>query len=352
MGSDTAASSGLDRRERLDRLDRLVKPELPERCTVRSQWLAALFIAYSLFIYAGPGLAAWCVWQSHWALWAKLPLMALLLILAQQGLHLLAIVGHEGFHFNLHSDNLVSCRLGIFFSSIVATFLQIGASISHWNHHLHTNREQDPDIQIFRRFNTLLARLAFARTYSNIIYRRNAIAIVRGEPLPYATFLPFPSETVRGLAWLNIACSGLWLAFYAGVLILRPALGFIAIVLPHVLASFYTGIRSYLEHADTTADEFVNARTRTPFLLTVLYFANNYHLEHHLYPWVPCYRLPAVHAYLKSRGYYARAGARIDTTLRAAYKHAGGRYLYPRPFAIDADPSADRPNALAYASEE
>ena len=137
------------------------------------------------------------------------------------------------------------------------------------------------------------------------------------------------------------------IAIAAAVTLGNAVCGLIAIVLPHVIASFYTGIRSYLEHADTTADEFVNARTRTPLLLTILYFANNYHLEHHLYPWVPCYRLPAVHAYLKSRGYYDRAGSRIDTTLHAAYKHAGARYHYPLPFAIDAEPAPARPDHVS-----
>ena len=30
----------------------------------------------------------------------------------------------------------------------------------------------------------------------------------------------------------------------------------------------------------------------------------NFHLEHHLYPRVPCWRLPALHRWLKEQGVY------------------------------------------------
>ncbi len=305
------------------------KPDLPLEWYSSSPLWSSVFVLYAILMYVGGGLGAFGIVCSPWSWWSKAPLVLAALFLAQQGLHLLAWVGHDGFHFSLHKNNVVSCVLGIFFSSMIGSFLQIGASISHWNHHLYTNLEQDPDIPIFTRFKSAFMRVLCARTYANGIYRRNTLRILRGEPLLYASSLPFPPHVVRRLAWLNVGCASAWLVVYALVLWRDPRLGFVAIVLPHVAASFYTGIRSYLEHADTRVGDFVNARTRTSPLLTALYFGNNYHLEHHLYPSVACYRLPAVHALLVGSGHYDRPGVRIDRTLWDAYKHAGTRYSYP-----------------------
>jgi hypothetical protein len=74
---------------------------------------------------------------------------------------------------------------------------------------------------------------------------------------------------------------------------------------------------------------FTNARTRSSPFFTVLYFFNNYHLEHHLYPSVPCYRLGAVHRQLEEGGYLSANGANIESGVLAAYTHAGANSTYP-----------------------
>lgn len=71
-------------------------------------------------------------------------------------------------------------------------------------------------------------------------------------------------------------------------------------------------IRSIAEHAvlEPTDDPFQNTRTTGASLLARLTVAPhhvNYHLEHHLLPTVPHYRLKALHARLRERGAYAHA---------------------------------------------
>lgn len=67
-------------------------------------------------------------------------------------------------------------------------------------------------------------------------------------------------------------------------------------------------IRNIAEHAavpDRT-DPFKNARTTRANLLERLFVAPywvNYHLEHHLAMWVPCYRLPLLRRFLIGNGY-------------------------------------------------
>ena len=40
----------------------------------------------------------------------------------------------------------------------------------------------------------------------------------------------------------------------------------------------------------------------------------NYHMEHHLWPSVPPYRLPEVHRYLRQQGYYERHPDSLNST--------------------------------------
>ena len=77
-------------------------------------------------------------------------------------------------------------------------------------------------------------------------------------------------------------------------------------------------LRNIAEHAvvPDAHDPFGNARTtRANWLARALVapYWVNYHLEHHLLMWVPCYRLPLAHAFLKANGYGARS------TLSAGY---------------------------------
>jgi fatty acid desaturase len=69
----------------------------------------------------------------------------------------------------------------------------------------------------------------------------------------------------------------------------------------------YVRIRSLAEHACTkmTTDVFLNTRTTRAGLLarmTVAPVRVNYHMEHHVLPGVPYYRLPLMHRMLRERG--------------------------------------------------
>ena len=70
-----------------------------------------------------------------------------------------------------------------------------------------------------------------------------------------------------------------------------------------------TRIRNIAEHAvvPDSDDPFRNTRTTRASLIERLFVAPyyvNYHLEHHLLSYIPCYNLPRVHKIL-SRGPYA-----------------------------------------------
>jgi fatty acid desaturase len=307
-----------------------VKPRLPKEYRDKSLLWTVLFIAYAVCGYIVPAAAIyWVAAQSHWPLPAQAMSVILLGLLSQQGLHLLGWVGHEGFHCNLHDNRRFSAILGIIFSSMVGTFMEIGAAISHWNHHRFANQEGDPDIPLFSRYRQLWQRMLFARMAANRQYLRNAIRLALGRPVAYATRLPFQDSEVQFFACLNLTLSAVWCGIYAWIIYRAPIPGLLAIGVPHAFGILYTGLRSYLEHAGTGTGLFQNSRTRVSPFFSVLYFFNNYHLEHHLYPYVPCYRLPQVHRYLSELGYYAAASSFVERGVRHNYAYATGRFQYP-----------------------
>jgi fatty acid desaturase len=76
----------------------------------------------------------------------------------------------------------------------------------------------------------------------------------------------------------------------------------------------FARIRNAAEHGalpgTTTTDVWSNTRTVAANWLERLTVAPNrvnFHLEHHLAPTVPCYRLPELHRWLEASGMLARA---------------------------------------------
>jgi fatty acid desaturase len=97
---------------------------------------------------------------------------------------------------------------------------------------------------------------------------------------------------------------------------------------PHVLGILLSGTRPYLEHADTGLGTFQQARSYCSPIMTALFAGNNFHLEHHLYPSVPCFRLPAVHRWLRDAGVFEGPGVAVEPGFFSAlgFTRAAARY--------------------------
>jgi fatty acid desaturase len=307
------------------------KPPLPPELAKKSWVGAGLFVGFATAMWLVPASLAFLIaTQAGWPVWARVLLWLPCCLLAAQGLHLLGWVGHEGFHFNLHENKRRSAVAGLLFSSMIMSFMQIGASISHKTHHALTNRVGDPDIDILRRFRTFGSRLLLGRVTCNRIYLVNTLRMLLGRPFPeYWAHPPFRWPTMRRLAWLNVMASLSFMTAYAVLAWHEPLGALAAIAAPHVVGVLYTGLRSYVEHAGTATGDFVDARTRTAPFFSLWYYFNNYHLEHHLYPSVPCYRLPVVHAWLRAGGHLDGDHVAIEPTVTGAYAYTLGRHQYP-----------------------
>jgi beta-carotene hydroxylase len=314
------------------------RPRLPAEIYRPSPLGAFVFVAYSVTLFVMPAALCRLVAGLDLPLLFRALWLLPLLFLAQQGLHLLGWVGHEGMHLSLSHNRYVSAILGIFFSSMVISFMEMGFAIDHWNHHRYTNQSLDPDCRLFAPYQGFWRRLFLARFASNRHHHLVTLRMAAGKPLEQDYPFPFSTATVRGLAVFNLGCSILWLSAYMAIALYDPLAGLVSIALPHGLSLLYTGLRPYVEHAGTETEMFANARTRTAPFFTALYFFNNYHLEHHLYPSVPCYRLAMVHRWLEEGGYFAAHRVHIESGVLAAYAHARANSRYPA-----GSPSKDPP---------
>ena len=302
------------------------KPKLPVEWLRASFVGSSAFVLYALSMIGLPLLGAAEVMHGGLPSPLKALLVVPLLIVAGQGLHLLAWVGHEGFHFNLARSKRLSAFLGVLFTSPIAFFSTVGEHSIHWGHHKFTNATGDRQTELYPPYRTLWTRLLFARVKTEQIYIQNVLAIAFGE---FSAPMAFDRDTMRRWARLNLALSAAWCAFYVAVFVSNPRAGLLYIAVPHLVAFTLSSLRPYVEHADTSTDLFHCARSHVSPLLTALFFFNNYHLEHHLYPKVPCYRLRRVRRLLIDSGVYAEVKPPSASSVREAVGYASARYSYP-----------------------
>ena len=237
-------------------------PVLPtEFCKIHPLATIA-FVCYGLLLYVSGAIGAGYVINSHLPAFAQFLILVLAWFTAQQGLHLLGIMGHEGFHGNLHPNREHSAMLGVFFSSIVTSYLVTGYALTHWKHHTNTNKATDPDTEIYSRYHNFWSRLLFSRFMGTKKYRKDTYKLAFGKPIDLGVS-PLKLTVLQRLAQWNLFFAACWFAVYLGILIKWPMVGLVSIVIPHILASGLSGLRAYIEHSGTTQHPLQNRRSYT-----------------------------------------------------------------------------------------
>src|SRR5262245_56980980 len=170
---------------------RSARLHLPPEIYRPSRLGAFIFIAYSVALFVIPAALCRLFAGSDLSLPVRALCLLPVLLLAQQGLHLLGWVGHEGMHLSLTRNRYISAVLGIFFSSMVINFMEMGFAIGHWNHNRYTNQPLDPDCALFARHRGFWRRLFLARFASNRAYLRATLQMAAGKPLDHDYSFPF-----------------------------------------------------------------------------------------------------------------------------------------------------------------
>ena len=305
---------------------RVRRPSIPSSMYRPSLGGTFAFLGYAVLLFVIPATLLRLIVTVVDSLLLRIVLMAPLILLAGFGLNLMGFVGHEGMHLSLFRNKYASAITGLFFASAVTTYYELGFAMQHWNHHRYTNQASDYDITMVAHLKTWWQRLLFARGIYNWAYFKTTLRTALGQPNPFPYKMPFREETLRGLALLNFAFSLMWIALYVTISIVDPLVGIFSILLPMASILLISSCQPFIDHAGTGDDIFRNAWSRTSPLMTALYFGANYHLEHHLYPGVPCYRLGRIHRLLKSNGAYQRESPPIESRFFGAYRKLAAPY--------------------------
>ncbi|EKT4484454.1 fatty acid desaturase [Pseudomonas putida] len=303
----------------------LDKPSLrPERSLLKPSALeTTLVVGYALLLFAAPLALLVATLEQAPQAW---PLALPLLLLAGYGLFLQGILGHEGFHFNLSDNRLYSCLLAVLLSSMLTGFCVTGYFVDHWQHHRYNGGPKDPDWRLLRRYRLALSRLLVSRLHATAWYLLQTVRLA----LPGAKVsgaLPLPDPQIRLLARTNLVCQLLWPALWLLLAAKWPLL------LPAVagcllLALLISALNAYQEHAFEAGVALPVARSRTACLSTLLHLGSNYHLEHHLFPRVPCWRLPRLHRQLLASGWYEGRQALLEPRFFGALRYCKARFPY------------------------
>jgi fatty acid desaturase len=182
----------------------------------------------------------------------------------------------------------------------------------HLQHHAHTQQGDDPDLVLSAPFP--ITKASYRRKFLRDITGRTGYEQRKAQLLNALGDPSWPllrrarhfhdelgrQVALNALLWVGLTLAGAWWAY--PLLWLVPLLTWFMVI---------TRIRNIAEHAvvPDSDDPLRNTRTTTVSLLERVFIAPyfvNYHLEHHLLFYVPCYNLPKLHAILMRGPHAAR----------------------------------------------
>jgi fatty acid desaturase len=276
--------------------------------TSRSSWRGMALVAHAW------GTIAACI--ALVTLWPN-PLTWLVAVMIVGTRQLgLAILMHEAAHGGLHRNQAINEWVGQWLCAV-----PVGADLSsyrayHLQHHKFTQQPEDPDLSLSAPFpisrDSYLRKAVRDLTGQTFMKQRLPLLLSllkrrdSSAALTHESFVATGREKMARFLCVNALLFGLfWLAgagiWFVGVWLVAMA----------TWLSLVTRIRNIAEHActSTAADPFGHARTTlaNPIerILIAPYWVN-YHAEHHLFMYLPCYRLPWAHRLLAEKGYGRR----------------------------------------------
>ena len=224
----------------------------------------------------------------------------------------LAILMHDGAHGCFSRNEARNMALSQRFCAYPVFAETAAYRAYHLTHHARTQQHDDPDLILSAPFP--ITRASYRRKFWRDIsgqtgyeQRKAQILNALGEPAwpwrqrarHFADKLG-PQIATNAVLFAVLALAGVWWAY--------PLLWLVPLFTWQMVI---TRIRNIAEHAVVPDgdDPLRNTRTtKANFLERALiapYFVN-YHLEHHLLYYVPCYNLPKLHAILKRGSHAAR----------------------------------------------
>ncbi len=282
----------------------LVTPDQLGELRERVEWKGIVLIVH-----------AWAVILGSVALVAMIPnpltyILAVMLIGSRQlGL---AILMHEGAHRCFSRNETRNMALSQWLCAYPIFADTLAYRRYHLQHHAHTQQEDDPDLVLSAPFP--ITKASYRRKFWRDItgrtgYEQRKAQLINalGDPSwPFARRARYfgeklgPQILVNGIMFAGLTLAGIWWAY--PLLWLVPLLTWMMVI---------TRIRNIAEHAvvPDSDDPLRNTRTTKANIFERIFIAPyyvNYHLEHHLLFYVPCYNLPKLHDILMGGPYADR----------------------------------------------
>lgn len=255
---------------------------------------------------------AWAVIVGAWALfiWWPNPLTLAIGIVVVGARQLgLAILMHDAAHGVLTNNKALNEALGQWFLAWPVISDLTNYRTYHLQHHRHTQQPNDPDLVLSAPFP--ITRSSFRRKMvrdltGQTVFKQRVAQFRNAFTAKSGTFIDGMKKGLNRLGgpiavnlglFVALAAVGYWYVF------------FLLWVVPFFMwFPLITRVRNIAEHAvvPDNDDPFRNARTTKANLLwraLVAPYWVNYHVEHHLLMWVPCYNLPAFHRLLIAKGF-------------------------------------------------
>ena len=287
---------------------------------IAAQWLAML-LAAGVAGAAKRGLTGSADLLHGWGrlaapqavLLACVMALCVLVMLSRQ--HALGVILHDASHGRLYADrraNDIVCN----WTCAFPLFLSVGAyRLGHLPHHLFTNTANDPHWRRLRADEGLVFPMPKRRLLR--LLAGDLVGFVpRGLALARALCGPERAKVMRLLVASRsdrVQLSAFWLIVAAALAGAGAGGWFVLLwLLPRfVLLAPVDRLRLIAEHdLESRADEFGRTRTVRGTWLERALFAPlniNFHVEHHLFPGVPLYRLPTLHRLLAQQPEYRAA---------------------------------------------
>jgi fatty acid desaturase len=270
----------------------------------RSTWKGVVLIAHAWALILGSiAMVAW--WPN--------PVTYLLAVAVIGSRQLgLAILMHDGAHGCLSPGEKVNLALSQWLCAYPIFAETRAYRRYHLQHHARTQQEDDPDLVLSAPFP--ITGLSYRRKFLRDITGQTGYHQRKAQLLNALGPAEWPLARRAAHFWdklgfqcvanavLFVAClvAGVWWAY--PLLWLVPLLTWMMVI---------TRIRNIAEHAVVPDgnDPLRNTRTTRANFLERLFIAPyyvNYHLEHHLLFYVPCYNLPRVHRILSQSQFSGR----------------------------------------------
>lgn len=261
--------------------------------TLDKRWNLVLLLHYALWI----GSAALSIAVDGIAL------SAVGYLIGGLSLSTLSVLSHESSH-NLMTRNPSIDRWIGFVCGIPILFSGKGYRIMHPLHHKYLRTEKDPDDIENVSKESLILRWLYVMVFFFSIYLY--LIMVPLNAIKHSALKDRMAVIVEMITMLGIVATG-W--------IFLPVQWMVeGWLMPLLVAGQIANLRGIAEHGMTTGgNEMTDTRTvATNPVLSFLMCNINYHIEHHLYPGVPWYKLPKVHELLQDE--FRAAGSSVYTS--------------------------------------